>query len=265
MFNKVRKKTRMEKTRISIVSYLNSKPFLFGLKNSVISGEIDMTLDIPSKVAAKLAFNLADIGLIPIAGLEDLDEYHIIGDYCIGSVGKVKTVVLVSEVPLDEIETVLMDYQSRSSVLLAKVLSKFYWKRSFNWENACNDFQHKLIKGKTAGVVIGDRVFGIENKFRYCYDLSEEWYKYTGLPFVFAVWASNKPVSESFEKLFNKALSFGIENIEEIIDSEKDTYPNVDVKDYFEKNISFKFDEEKRTGMKKFLELARKLELVELE
>jgi len=254
----------MEKTRVSIVSYLNSKPFLYGLKKSIVAKEIDLSLDIPSKVAAKLAFNLADVGLIPVAGLEDLDDYHIIGDYCIGSVGKVKTVVLASEVPLEEVETVLMDYQSRSSVLLAKVLAKFYWKKSFNWENTCNDFQNISIHGNTAGVVIGDRVFDIENKFKYVYDLSEEWYNFTRLPFVFAVWAANKKVSESFEKAFNSALALGIENIDEIIRMEQINYPGVNITDYFAQNISFELDDEKRKGMKNFLELAAKLELVEL-
>jgi chorismate dehydratase len=255
----------MEKTRVSIVSYLNSRPFLYGLKNSIVAKEIDLSLDIPSKVAAKLAFNLADVGLIPVAGLEDLDDYQIIGNYCIGSVGKVKTVVIASDVPLDEIETVLMDYQSRSSVLLAKVLAKFYWKKSFNWENTCNDFQNVSIQGKTAGIVIGDRVFDIENKFRYIYDLSEEWYNFTRLPFVFAVWATNGKVSKSFEKAFNNALAFGIENLPEIILMEQSNYKNVDIADYFTRNISFELDEAKKDGMKKFLELAQKLELVELQ
>jgi chorismate dehydratase len=252
----------MEKTRVSIVSYLNSKPFLYGLKNSVISQEIDLSLDIPSKVAVKLLFNKADVGLIPVAGLIDLDEYQIIGDYCIGSVGKVRTVVLASEVPLDEIETVLMDYQSRSSVLLTKVLAKFYWKKNFKWDNTCNDFQHVSIRGNTAGIVIGDRVFEIENNFRYIYDLSEEWYNFTKLPFVFAVWAANKKVTSAFEMEFNRALTFGIENMKEIISLEQNNYPGVDISDYFAQNISFELDSEKQKGMKKFLELAARLEVV---
>lgn len=253
----------MEKTRVSIVSYLNSKPFLYGLKNSVISKEIDLSLDIPSKVAAKLLFNKADVGLIPVAGLIDLDDYQVIGDYCIGSVGKVKTVVLASDVPLDEIETVLMDYQSRSSVLLTKVLAKFYWKKNFKWENTCNDFQHVSIHGSTAGIVIGDRVFEIENNFRYIYDLSEEWYNFTKLPFVFAVWAANKKVTVAFEMAFNRALALGIENMQEIISQEQNNYPGVDISDYFAQNISFELDSEKKKGMKKFLELAGRLEPVE--
>src|SRR5690606_501029 len=90
----------MEKTRVSIVSYLNSKPFLYGINRSSVFDHIDLSLDIPSKVAAKLAYNIADIGLIPVAGLEDLESYSLVGDYCIGAVQKVKTVVLVSDVPI---------------------------------------------------------------------------------------------------------------------------------------------------------------------
>ena len=171
--------------------------------------------------------------------------------------------VLASDVPLDEIETVLMDYQSRSSVLLTKVLAKFYWKKSFKWENTCNDFQHVSIHGSTAGIVIGDRVFEIENNFRYIYDLSEEWYNFTKLPFVFAVWAANKKVTSAFEMAFNTALSFGIENMKEIIGQEQNNYPGVDISDYFAQNISFELDSKKKKGMKKFLELAGRLEPVE--
>lgn len=250
----------MEKTRVSVVSYLNSKPFLYGLQHSPIAGKISLTTDIPSKVAAKLSFNHTDIGLIPVAGLEDLDEYYIIGNYCIGAVGKVKTVVLVSDVPLEEVETILMDYQSRSSVLLAKVLARFYWKKDFRWENTCNNFQNVSIGGKTAGVVIGDRVFDIENRFLNVYDLSEEWQKFTGLPFVFAVWAANKEIEPAFEIEFNAALEHGLKEIKSIIKTEQANYPGVDIAGYFDQNISFELDQQKRAGMNKFLELARKLE-----
>ena len=253
----------MEKTRISIVSYLNSRPFLYGLTNSPLAKQINLTLDIPSKVVSKLEYKLADIGLIPVAGLNNLDDYQIISDYCIGSVGKVKTVVLASEVPLKNIQTILMDYQSRSSVLLSKVLAKFYWKQSFLWENTCSGFENKSISGNRAGVVIGDRVFNIESKYPYIYDLSEEWYKFTGLPFVFAVWAANKPVSSELEINLNHAFAFGLEKISEIVQTEQPNYPAVDIYKYFSDNISFEFDDDKRKGMKRFLELASKLETVE--
>lgn len=254
----------MSKTRISIVSYLNSRPFLYGLNKSRLSEKMNLSLDIPSKIAAKLAYNQSDVGLIPVAGLEDLEDYKIISRYCIGAVGKVRTVVLASQEPLENIETVLMDYQSRSSVLLAKVLAKFFWQRNFRWENTCAGFEHKSIQGKTAGVLIGDRVFDVEQKYLYKYDLSEEWFNYTRLPFVFAVWAARKNVTEHFEADFNGALEFGVENISEIARMEHSNYPEVDIFDYFTNNISFEYDELKQAGMKKFLELAKKLEPVEL-
>jgi chorismate dehydratase len=254
----------MNKTRISIVSYLNSKPFLYGIKNAKgLSNTIDISLDIPSKVVAKLSYNLAEVGLIPVAGLDDLDDYRLISNYCIGAEGKVRTVVLASDVPLDEVESILMDYQSRSSVLLTKVLAHFFWKKKFNWENTCAGFESKSIKGTTAGVLIGDRVFNIEGRYPYIYDLSEQWFNYTGLPFVFAVWAANKIVSEDFEKRFNQALSERIKNLNKMVIQEKDNYRGVDIEDYFKSNISFTFDKQKQAGMKKFRELAKKLVPVE--
>lgn len=254
----------MSKTRVSIVSFLNSKPFLWGIEKSGLNKELEIDLDIPSKIVSKLSYKLVDIGLIPVAGLADLECYKIVSDYCIGAQGNVKTVVIMSDAPLQEVDTILMDYQSRTSVLLAKVLAKFYWKREYKWENTCSKFQHTSISGKTAGVLIGDRVFEVGGKYKYCYDLSEEWNKFTGLPFVFAVWATNKEIAESFERDFNRALKIGVDEIEKVVLQEQSNYPNVDIADYFANNISFDLNDAKREGMKKFLQLAAKLEAVEI-
>ena len=111
--------------------------------------------------------------------------------------------------------------------------------------------------------MIGDRVFEIENKYKYLYDLSEEWLRFTGLPFVFDVWAANKKIESSLVTEFNEALKQGISEIGKTIENLQDEYPGVDIADYFAQNISFELDEQKKAGMKKFLELARKLEPVE--
>jgi chorismate dehydratase len=254
----------MEKIRVSIVSYLNSKPFLYGLMKSPVAGQMELGIDIPSKVASKLMLNLVDVGLIPVGALGDLDYYKLVGDYCIGARGNVRTVLLASEVPLEKVDTILLDYQSRTSVLLVKVLARFFWKKNFNWEKTCVGFENRSIGGTTAGVVIGDRVFSVESKYKYTIDLSEEWVQFTRLPFVFAVWAANKDVSKQFESDFNEALDFGVNSISEIVHLEQANYPEVDIHDYFSRNLSFKLDEQKKAGMRKFLELAKKLESVEL-
>lgn len=249
----------MGKIRVSIVSYLNSKPFLFGLRNSFIADQIELSTDIPSEVAVKLASGESDVGLIPVGALNDLRDYRIIGDYCIGAYGNVRTVVLVSDVPPDQIETVLLDHESRTSVLLARILARFYWKKQFLFRQAFPEFEINSIKGRTAGVVIGDRVFQVEKRYKYTMDLSEEWVRFTGLPFVFAVWASNKDVSEPFRSSFNSALEFGIKNISEIVAVEKDNYPGIDIQDYYLTNLSFPLDGPKREGMKRFVELTELL------
>ncbi|MBA3972463.1 MAG: menaquinone biosynthesis protein, partial [Bacteroidetes bacterium] len=177
----------MQKIKISVVSYLNSKPFIYGLKHSSLMDQIDLELDIPAVCAQKLKERKVDIGLVPIAILPELTEKYIISDYCIGAVGKVASVMLYSDVPLEEIKFVLLDYQSRTSVALVKVLAKKFWKIKPEWINAGVDYENK-ISGSMAAVIIGDRTFGLNDKYRYAYDLAEEWQKFTGLPFVFACW-----------------------------------------------------------------------------
>src|ERR1043166_8619691 len=109
-----------EKIKISAVAYLNSKPFIYGLEHSRVLDQIDLQLDIPSECARKLINNEVEIGLVPVAVLPLIRDRQIISDYCIGAVGKVNSVMLYSDVPLDEIRTVLLDYQSRTSVTLVK-------------------------------------------------------------------------------------------------------------------------------------------------
>ncbi len=255
-----RKQKIMERFNISIVSYLNSRPFLYGLNRSPYRDGMNIAADIPSKVAAKLVHRQVDVGLIPVGALPDLPAYHLAGDFCIASDGAVRTVVLASASPLSEIKTVLMDYQSRTSVLLARVLARFYWKRDFHWKNTCAGFEKEAIFGETAGVVIGDRVFTIENRLPYIYDLADEWKKFTGLPFVFAVWASPYPLSPVFTEQFNQALSLGVDSLPEVEKMEAPNYPGVDIFDYFTRNIQLRLDDRKKEGMKLFLELASKLE-----
>ncbi len=250
----------MKHYSISLISYLNSRPFLYGLENDALRDHIRIFLDIPSKTAVKLINNQADIGLVPVGALTDIPGYRIISNYCIGAVGAVRTVVLASDVPLEEIETIYLDYQSRSSVLLVRVLARFFWKREFRWEKSSEGYEEKSISGKTAAVVIGDRVFNVEKRCRTIIDLSEEWMKFSGLPFVFAVWVAMEELPVSFLKQFNAAIGFGVKSVPEVENMVKGEYPGIDLRTYFTENISYFLDEPKRLGMERFLSLAAQLE-----
>jgi chorismate dehydratase len=247
-----------KKYLVSIVKYTNTLPLRYGINNSPVLAEMDLQLDIPAVCAQKLLDNKVDIGLVPVAVIPLLKEYHIISKYCIGSNERVDTVKLYSAVPLQEIETVYLDYQSRTSVMLAKVLCKNYWKINPAFVNAEAGFEN-TISGKDAAVVIGDRCFGLNGKFAYEYDLAFEWKTYTGLPFVFAAWVSNKKIDEGFISRMESAMQYGIEHTDEAIKSEKDITDAIMIKKYLTERINYQLDEAKKESMILFLDLIKQL------
>ncbi len=246
----------LDKIKVGAVSYLNTKPLLYGVKRSGLMNKIELTEDYPAIIAAKLLNNEIDIGLIPVAVIPKLQEYIIVSDYCIGATKEVASVCLFSEVEINKVEKVLLDYQSRTSVNLCKILLKHYWKKKVVFEDAQIDFREK-IKGTTAGVVIGDRAFEQRMSSLYVYDLAAAWIDFTGLPFVFAAWVANKAISEDFIDAFNRANAYGVNHIDEVI-AEFD-YPLYDLKHYYSENISYVLDAEKKKGLALFLEYLKKI------
>ncbi|HNK30623.1 MAG TPA: hypothetical protein PKG65_16940, partial [Ferruginibacter sp.] len=107
-----------QKIKVGAVSYLNTKPLIYGFEQGLMKDEVELLIDYPSKIASLLQTNQVDIGLVPVAIIPTLEEHHIISDYCIGCDGEVASVCLFSEVPLAEVSTILLDYQSRTSVAL---------------------------------------------------------------------------------------------------------------------------------------------------
>jgi chorismate dehydratase len=243
--------------RISVVSYLNSRPFIYGLRDFKFSNEIEITEDIPSVCADKLITGKADIGLVPVAALPFIKNYRIISDYCIGADGEVKSVLLLSDVPVEQIKTVCLDYQSRTSVMLARILFSEHWKTHPEFINAKEGYE-KNIRNTTAGIVIGDRALVLRNKFKFAYDLSAEWKKMTSLPFVFAVWACISELSKTFINEFNSALDSGLKRIDEISEKEDSLVLNIhEIKSYLKENINYNFNDAKKLALHKFLQLMK--------
>ena len=242
----------MKKIKISAVSYLNTKPLVHGLLNSKIIDKIDLSLDMPSLCASKLMDGIVDIGLVPAAVIPYIKGAQIISDFCIGASGKVRSVILASQVPVHEIKKIILDYQSRTSIQLVQILAKHYWKIKPEWEKGTPGYISRDIKDATAAVIIGDRVFKAEKEFKYLYDLSEAWQKMTGLDFVFACWVANKSLDPEFIDEFNEALGEGISELPEVIAQIKSSYPECDLEEYFRENISFPLNESKRKGLELF-------------
>lgn len=216
----------------------------------MMKDEIQLITDFPASIADMLINDEVDISLVPVATIPFLKEYHIITDYCIGTAGEVASVCIFSDVPLQEIKTILLDYQSRSSVGLLKVLLKDFWNVNVELVSSTAGYEDR-INNTTAGLVIGDRAFLQRKKRRYVYDLGSVWKEMTGLPFVFAAWIANKKLSDEFVDRFNEATADGFNHLPEIIAA--NPYEHYDLKKYYTENISFNLDEEKRRGLEEYL------------
>ena len=232
------------------MSYLNTKPLIYGFEKDMMKNEVELVTDFPASIADMLISNEVDIALVPVATIPLLNEYYIITDYCIGTTGEVASVCLFSDVPLAEIKTILLDYQSKSSVGLLKILLKDYWKLNVELVSADAGYEEKIF-GTTAGLVIGDRAFIQRKKSRYIYDLGTAWKKMTGLPFLFAAWVANKKLPQTFVEKFNQTTGEGLNHLTEIIVA--NPYTHYDLKKYYEENISFNLDDDKKRGLEEYL------------
>lgn len=243
----------MKKIKVGVVNYLNTKPLLYGLELPPINEQIELVPAYPSKLADMLAAGEIDLGLIPVAAIPDLPSWHIVGDYCIGAESEIASVCLFSEVPMNEIKKVYLDYQSRSSVALLKWLMKESWGIDPEILPAGDDSYRDEIKGTTAGLVIGDRALEQRRVSTFIYDLGSEWRAITGLPFVFAAWVSTHPLPDDFIQLFNEANGLGLQHIDEIV--AQNPFDRYDLKKYYTLHLSYHLDERKRRGMKRFLQV----------
>lgn len=237
--------------KISCVSYLNSLPFALALQKHSASSGIELSLDLPADCARKLESGQVDIGLIPVAKIHDIPNANLVSNYCIGAENRVRTVVIASNQPIQEIDTLYLDPQSHSSNKLAKILIRDFWKCDLDILPR-EDLIIELEDGEAA-VFIGDKVFEIEKKHPYIYDLAETWNKLHQLPFVFAAWVANKSISQEETRMLNSIFEEAIINIEGLQLDVQKRYPTIDINDYFTKNISFRLDNDKRKALKMFI------------
>ncbi|MDR1680398.1 MAG: menaquinone biosynthesis protein [Prevotellaceae bacterium] len=241
----------MMPVNVAAVSYLNTVPFLHGLKRSAAARYIRLSLAPPAQCAAMIESRQADIALTPVAAIPALNNATIITDYCLGAIAPVRTVVLLSDTPLEAIRTIYLDPDSRTSSALVRLLAANYWRIGAAFAPLTVDAFP--IKQGEGCVMIGDKVFSHERQFLYRYDLAEAWIRFTGTPFVFAAWVAVKPLPEAFLRLFNEALGYGVGHICEAVAAEAPAFDAALAFDYLTNNIHYRLDEDKHRGMKHFL------------
>ena len=244
------------KWRIGAVSYLNTRPLLFGLEKSGLMSQIEIVKAYPAKIAQELIDGTIDMGLVPVAVTPLLKEAHFVSNYCIGAEGPVASVCIFSQVPMEQVEKIYLDYQSRTSVQLARILLSQFWKKEVEFLKAEEGYIQQ-IKGTTAGVIIGDRALAARPHFAYIYDLAAEWIAHTNLPFVFATWIANKPIPKGFMDAFDAANAYGLQHLQEVIAGIPTNEQVYDLHTYYTQNISYHFTDSKRKGLELFLSLLK--------
>jgi chorismate dehydratase len=177
----------MKRLRISAISYLNTAPLMWDFEHGDAGTAFDISYTVPSRCAADLAAGSADIGIIPAAAYASIPGLAILPGVAIASRRPVRSILLVSKVPLDQIRSVALDTSSLTSVALTKVLFAKWWGSGRTFTPMAPDIK-KMTAEHDAGLVIGDPALKVDRSRYLTFDLAEEWIRLTGKPFVFALW-----------------------------------------------------------------------------
>ena len=243
----------MNKIKIALVSYINTIPFTEAIKTSPeLKGKVELIEDYPAKCAELIKNKQVDGGLIPLGALHEVSDMEIMTNYCIGANGAVDTVAIFSNQELQDIKTIYLDYQSRTSAQLIQILAQKYWKQKFIFLPTQEGFENSIPKN-SAILIIGDRVFEYEHNYKYKIDLSEEWKKHTSLPFVFALWVGNKKfktIESELNNSFLKSLSDIPRLYHNLLTINQNTFVN-----YLSHKIDYIMDNKKREAIRLFTRL----------
>lgn len=240
--------------RVSAISYLNTLPFIYGLKNHPVNSKVEFLIDTPARSADNLLGGLCDVGIVPTVTLLENKHLSIISDFCIASDSDVASVLLCSSLPVNEIKRIYLDSESRTSNLLCRILVKKHWR--IEVEFSIYDHSHTDNDTECAYVLIGDKALKRASEFEYVYDLAHEWREFKSLPFVFACWTANKELGSEFLEEFNQALKFGVENIEKSVNTLEHGFDQSFAINYLKNNISYNLSPDKREGLSEFWSLA---------
>ena len=244
--------------QITAVSYLNTIPFIYGLRHHAKCGAEQLLLAPPAECYKNFVEGKADIALMPAAMVPTLPDAEIITDYCIGASGDVRTVVVVSNTPIKQVRRIFLDPHSKTSVQLCGFLATKLWHIEPDWVELSDYAMLDKAEEGDAFLLIGDKVFEHEGEFKYSYDLASEWKRATGEPFAFAVWVARKGLSYEIHDTLQAAFTYGIEHIYEAILESK--YADKEYAyEYLTKNIDFLFDVQKHNALKKFWDFGLKV------
>ena len=280
----------MSKLRISIVQYLNTAPLVWGFTNGPLRGKYELSFTVPSVCAEALRNGDADIAIIPAIEYPRIDDLVILPDMAIASKNRVRSLLIITKVPIENAKTIALDSGSRSTQALTKILCYCKWKIAPEFFEMPPDLS-AMLQCADAALLIGDPALRlsleIEDDSRtgssgervcaggragvhaaevvYVHDVVEEWRKMTNLPAVLAVWAGrNGVVNEEVIQDFQDSRNLGLANIKKISQraAEELKLSAGELERYLTENIDFSLDEENLDGLTAYFAQAAALGLI---
>jgi chorismate dehydratase len=255
----------MRPLRISAISYLNTAPLMWDLLQPGTTPDFEISYTIPSLCAAALRNGSADIGIIPAIAYTSIPDLVIIPDVAIAAKGPVRSILLVSKQPLEQIKTVATDSSSLSSVGLAHVLFEHWFGGGREFRSMPPDLP-SMLQVCDAALIIGDPALKIDRSQFHVLDLAEEWRRLSGKPFVFAFWAVRGAALDELRSgldlasIFQDSRDHGLEpsNLQKICRewAGRLGLSEADVHSYLTQSIHYFLDRECQEGMQLFFRLA---------
>ncbi len=245
--------------RVAAVSFLNTVPLVWGMLHGPQQARFELDFCTPAECADRVGAASADIGIVPVVEMSRMG-LEPVSSACIASHGAVRSILLVSKVPLSEIRSVAADSSSRTSVMLARVVLAEVYGAEPRFTSRRADLQAMLALSDAA-LIIGDPALRIDPqalRYQVC-DLGQEWTRWTGKPMVFAVWAGRPglPVEE-IAPVFQESAAYGRRNIDAIVAAEaaRRGIPEDLAREYLTRHIRFELGDNEREGLALFLEYA---------
>lgn len=255
--------------RISVINYLNAAPLNYGLRHGLESADIQLRFHVPSLCASYLKNNKVDAGLISSIEYLKIPNLEIVPKLCIASLNKVQSVIILAKNMPNRIQTLAIDASSRTSVILSQIILReiygVYPKIVTMMPNQVNMLSHC-----DAAMLIGDAAMQANKEGLYVIDLAEEWHKWTGLPFVFAIWGVKKGIAQlvahlNITNLFSKSLEIGKQNLTAIIEEAQPRigWTKAELRYYLTKSILYNFEQAEQNGLELFYHKALEHGLVD--
>lgn len=262
----------MPDLRISAISFLNTAPLMWDFEHGDAGRDFKIEYTIPSRCAAALAANQADIGIIPAFTYAEIPNLVILPNVAIAARDKVRSILLFSKKPLEEVRTIATDTSSRTSVALLQILLTKFFGGNRKLTPQAPQLQ-AMLQHHDAALLIGDSALQSESASGFhVYDLAHLWRRLTGHAFVFAFWAmrldslDRVPEGLDVTKVFQQSRDHGLQpDSLDVIAREwspRLQLSESEIRSYLTNNIHYYLDRECHAGLKLFLESAEEIGLI---